>query len=93
MADSFFGFDLNVHLEDDDDGNLPLDLNEHEDDDSNAGFDLNEPVHDEHGNGTTSSSLVHVKHHFFFSSACSSLVAERPCSSFFYRIRFELVTR
>jgi hypothetical protein len=65
MADSFFGFDLNVRLEDGDDGNLLLDLNEHEDDDGNAGFDVNEPVHDKHGNGTTSSSLVHVKHHFF----------------------------
>jgi hypothetical protein len=61
MADSFFGFDLNVRLEVDNDGNLPLDLNEYEDDDSNAGFDLNEPAEDdEHGNGTTFSSLVHI---------------------------------
>jgi len=44
-------FDLNVRLEDDDDGDIPLDLNEHEADDGNASFDLNEPVHDEHGNG------------------------------------------
>nr|XP_034570354.1 uncharacterized protein LOC117835101 [Setaria viridis] len=51
MAESCFGFDLNVRLEDDDDGNLPLDLNEHEGDDGNAGFDLNEPEDDEHGNG------------------------------------------
>jgi len=51
MAHSLFGFDLNVRLEDDDDGNIPLDVNEHEDDDGNAGFDLNESVHDEHGNG------------------------------------------
>ena len=50
-------FDLNIRLEEDDDDNLPLDLNEHEDD---AGFDLNEPVPDEHGNGTTSCSFVHV---------------------------------
>jgi len=65
-------FDLNVRLEDDDDGNLPLDLNEHEGDDGNAGFDLNKPEDDEHGNGTTSSCLVHVKHHFFSPAACSS---------------------
>ncbi|XP_066347622.1 uncharacterized protein [Miscanthus floridulus] len=51
MAESCFGFDLNVSLEDDDDDNLPLDLNEHEGDDGNAGFDLNEPEDDEHGNG------------------------------------------
>jgi hypothetical protein len=47
MADSFFGFDLNVRLEDDDD--------------SNNVFDLNEPAEDDdHGNGTTFSSLVHI---------------------------------
>ncbi|KAG2629752.1 hypothetical protein PVAP13_3KG449905, partial [Panicum virgatum] len=51
MAHSLFGFDLNVRLEDDDDGDIPLDSNEHEADDGNASFDLNEPVHDEHGNG------------------------------------------
>ena len=89
MAESCFGFDLNIRLEDDDDGNLPLDLNEHEGDDGNAGFDLNEPEDDEHGNGTTSSCLVHVKHHFFSLAACSSsLVAKRACSSFF--IGFDL---
>ena len=43
MAHSLFGFDLNVRLEDDDDGDIPLDLNEHEADDGNASFDLNEP--------------------------------------------------
>jgi hypothetical protein len=83
MADSFFGLDLNVRLEDDDDGNLSLDLNEHENDDGNTSFDLNEPVHDENGNGTTSSSLVHVKHYFFSSAACTT-----ACSSFF--IGFDL---
>jgi len=47
MADSFFGFDLNVRLEDDDDNNNV--------------FDLNEPAEDDdHGNGTTFSSLVHI---------------------------------
>ena len=56
MAHSLFGFDLNVRLEDDDDGDIPLDLNEHEADDGNASFDLNEHVHDEHGNGTTPTS-------------------------------------
>jgi hypothetical protein len=62
MSDSFFALDLNVRLEDDDDGNVPLDLNEPENDDGDAGFDLNEPEDDEHGIGTTSSSssLVHV---------------------------------
>ena len=78
MVHSLFGFDLNVRLEDDDDGNVPLDVNGHEDDDGNAGFDLNEPVHDEHGNGTTSSSLVECT----VQLQCSSLVAELSCSIF-----------
>ena len=86
MAHSI-GFDLNVRLEDDDDGNVPLDVNEHEDDDGNAGFDLNESVHDEHGNGTTSSSLAECT----VQLQCSSLVAELSCS-IFNRIRFELAT-
>ena len=43
MAHSLFGFDLNVCLDDDDDRDIPLDLNEHEADDGNASFDLNEP--------------------------------------------------
>jgi len=43
-------FDLNVRLEDDDDGDIPLDLNEHKVDGGNASFDLSEPVHDEHVN-------------------------------------------
>ena len=78
MAHSLFGFDLNVRLDDDDDGNAPLDVNEHEDDDGNAGFDLNESVHDEHGNGTTSSSLAEC----IVQLQCSSLVAELSCSIF-----------
>ncbi|XP_039789527.1 uncharacterized protein LOC120655657 [Panicum virgatum] len=48
MAHSLFDFDINVRLEDDGDGNVPLDVNEHEDDDGNAGFDLNLPL-DEFG--------------------------------------------
>ena len=76
MAESCFGFDLNVRLEDDDDGNLPLDLNEHEGDDGNAGFDLNEPEDDEHGNGTTSSLSCACKTPFFFS-----------CCMFFFSCR------
>ena len=43
MAHSLSGFDLNVRLEDDDDGDILLDLNEHEADDGNTSFDLNEP--------------------------------------------------
>jgi len=93
MAESRFGFDLNVRLEDDDDGNLPLDLNEHEGDDGNAGFDLNEPEDDEHGNGTTSSCLVHVKHHFFLLLHVLLLLSLNEHVLFFYRIRFELATR
>lgn len=85
MAHSLFAFDLNVCLADDDDGNAPLDLNEHEDEDGNAGFDLNEPVHDEHGNGTTSALLAECTM-FFSCRALNYLVL------FFNRIRFELAT-
>jgi len=61
MADSLFGFDLNVGLEDDDDDNLSLDLNEHEGDDGNTGFDLNDLVEDdEHFYGTTSILLSSI---------------------------------
>ena len=90
MAHSLFGFDLKVCLDDDDDRDIPLDLNEHEADDGNASFDLNEPVHDEHGNGTTPTSSC--------LAACTVhnvllFVAELSCSIFFYRIQFELATR
>ena len=73
-------FDLNVRLEDDDDGDIPLDLNEHKVDGGNASFDLSEPVHDEHVNSTTptSSSLAECT----VQLQCSSLVAELSCSIF-----------
>ena len=85
MAHSLFGFDLNVLLEDDGDGDIPLDLNEHEADDGNASFDLN--VHDEHGNGTTPTSSC--------LAACTVhnvllFVAELPCSIFFIGFNLNL---
>jgi len=87
MAHSLFGFDLNVRLEDDDDGDIPLDSNEHEADDGNASFDLNEPVHDEHGNGTTPTSSC--------LAACTVhnvllFVAELSCSIFFIGFNLNL---
>ena len=80
-------FDLNVRLEDDDDGDIPLDLNEHEADDGNASFDLNKHVHDEHGNGTTPTSSC--------LAACTVhnvllFVAELSCSIFFIGFNLNL---
>jgi hypothetical protein len=43
MADSFPSFDLNVRLEEDDDGNLPI--------------DLNEPILEDHNNGNVPFSV------------------------------------
>lgn len=60
MADSFPAFDLNVRLEDDD-GNLP--------------FDLNEPVLEEHNNNGTVSVLLGLLFPFmiFTAAACLSI--------------------
>ena len=71
-------FDLNVRLEDDDDGDIPLDLNEHKVDGGNASFDLSEPVHDEHGNSITPTSSCLV--------ACILLLSLNYHVLFFYRI-------
>jgi hypothetical protein len=66
MADSFFAFDLNVRLEDNDDGDAGFALDDPEDDDP--------PL--EHGNGITCSSLVHVLLCYLFLSIVSHI--KRP---------------
>ena len=58
MADFLPAFDLNVRLEEDDDGDAGFALDNPKDDDGDVAFDLNDPPL-EHDNGITCSSLVH----------------------------------